>query len=952
MRKVLLGAVLLGGSLFTYAQQQPAKKPLDHSVYDSWQSIGTKIISANGQFVAYSVLPQEGDANLIIHDLKTGQSVTIPRGTNPAMSMDSRFLICTIKPLFKDTREARIKKKKPAEMPKDSLAIIALGQSDAPIKIPAVKSFKIPESTLTTVSLVAWLQEMPTDSSKKDSKLAKNTKKDSDREDDDKAGASGSENGMLIIRKLVSGQQDTIKNASEYIFNKNGEYLLVETTINKKDSLSTTSLLRWNIQKRKADILSKGQTDYKQLAFTKNGEQAAFLATSDSSKAQQQFYKLYYFDSKSDSAKIVADKNTNGIPANWTISPNSSLTFSNDGKRLFFGTAPVLPVKDTNIVDFEVAKVDIWNYKDDYLQPMQLKNVDKELKKSFTAVYHTGSNRVVQLGDQNVETVITTNEDSPYALGYSDKGERIALQWTGRTLKTAYLINVNDGTRKKIQEKLNGNYYFSPFGKYIIWYDLDKRHWFTYQTATGITTNISEKIPVKIFDEEDDHPDVPDAYGIATWLHNDDKVFVYDRYDIWSVDPAGKQAPVNYTDGIGRKEKISLRYVQLDKEYKYVGYGSNMLLSAYQETTKYNGFYLQPGTRKDGKKPALQQLVLGPWSFTDLQRSKGSQVYIFNRGRYEVSPEVFAATNDFNKPTQVSNTNPQQKEYNWGTAELYKWKTFSGKPAEGILYKPEDFDSTKQYPVIFYFYEKLTDGLYNYQAPSPTPSRLNISFFVSRGYLVFAPDITYDNGYPGKGAYDYIVSAAEDMAKKPWVDGKHMGIQGQSWGGYQVAYLVTQTNLFAAAWAGAPVANMTSAYGGIRWESGMNRQFQYEHSQSRIGATLWEKPELYIENSPLFNLPKVTTPLAIMANDADGAVPWYQGIELFTGLRRLGKPVWMLNYNNEAHNLMQRQNRKDIQRREQQFFDHLLKGAAAPQWMANGVPATEKGINWGWDLVP
>lgn len=238
--------------------------------------------------------------------------------------------------------------------------------------------------------------------------------------------------------------------------------------------------------------------------------------------------------------------------------------------------------------------------------------------------------------------------------------------------------------------------------------------------------------------------------------------------------------------------------------------------------------------------------------------------------------------------------------------------------------------------------------MYSYQAPAPTPSRLNISFFVSRGYLVFAPDITYENGHPGKSAYDYIVSAAQDLARHPWADGKHMGIQGQSWGGYQVAYLVTQTDLFKAAWAGAPVANMTSAYGGIRWESGMNRQFQYEHSQSRIGATLWEKPELYIENSPLFHLPRVTTPLAIMSNDADGAVPWYQGIELFTGLRRLGKPVWLLNYNNEAHNLIQRQNRKDIQRREQQFFDHFLKGEPAPQWLESGIPATEKGVNWGF----
>jgi dipeptidyl aminopeptidase/acylaminoacyl peptidase len=213
--------------------------------------------------------------------------------------------------------------------------------------------------------------------------------------------------------------------------------------------------------------------------------------------------------------------------------------------------------------------------------------------------------------------------------------------------------------------------------------------------------------------------------------------------------------------------------------------------------------------------------------------------------------------------------------------------------------------------------------------------------------MVLAPDIHYKDGYPGKAAFDYVVSGARALVKRGWVDSTKMGIQGQSWGGYQVAHIITRTPLFAAAWAGAPVANMTSAYGGIRWESGMNRQFQYEKTQSRIGATLWEKPQLYIENSPLFHLPKVKTPLVIMSNDNDGAVPWYQGIEMFTAMRRLNKKVWLLNYNGEAHNLIERKNRKDIQIREQQFFDWLLKGEKPAVWLSDGVPAIEKGKSWG-----
>ena len=212
---------------------------------------------------------------------------------------------------------------------------------------------------------------------------------------------------------------------------------------------------------------------------------------------------------------------------------------------------------------------------------------------------------------------------------------------------------------------------------------------------------------------------------------------------------------------------------------------------------------------------------------------------------------------------------------------------------------------------------------------------------------MFAPDIHYSTGHPARDAYNHIVSGARYLVKQGYIDSTRMGLQGQSWGGIQVAQVITMTKLFKAAWAGAPVANMTSAYGGIRWESGVNRQFQYEKSQSRIGATLWEKPNLYIENSPLFHLPKVTTPLVIMHNDADGAVPWYQGIELFTAMRRLDKKVWLLNYNGEAHNLVERRNRKDIQIREQQYFDWLLKDDVPPKWITEGVPAVKKGKDWG-----
>ena len=646
-----------------------------------------------------------------------------------------------------------------------------------------------------------------------------------------------------------------------------------------------------------------------------------------------------------------------GLPAKWSVSGDGKISFSKDGKKLFFGIAPVKKPKDTTIVDFEVAKVDVWNYKDDYLQPMQLKNADRDSKKSFLSVIDVYSSdpKVIPLTDLSLtDANLVSDGDASFVLASTDFGRRIESQWSGSTSKDYYLVDTKTGQRKKIIEKLNGNASASPAGNYVIYFDENTSNWFTYHVASGKVTQLNNGMNIKFADEENDVPDTPKSYGIATWTQDDKAVLIYDRYDIWSFSPDGKSPAKNITNNFGRDNKITLRYerTQQDNRFergadtKFVKANELLWLNGFNNSTKENGFYRKnAGTVKN---PDL--VVMGKNKYSNLLKSKDADVYIFDKANYVASPYVYVTT-DFKAETKLTATNAQQANYNWGTAELVKWTTPKGYQSDGILYKPENFDPSKKYPMIVYFYEKLSDGLYAYQAPAPTPSRLNISFFVSNGYLVFAPDITYTNGHPGQSAVEFINSGVENLKKNSWVDGSKIGIQGQSWGGYQVAYLITQNNMYAAAWAGAPVVNMTSAYGGIRWESGMNRQFQYEKTQSRIGATLWEKPELYIENSPLFMFPKVNTPVVVMANDADGAVPWYQGIEMFTGLRRLGKPVWMLNYNGEAHNLIQRQNRKDIQIREQQFFDHYLKGAKAPAWMTSGVPATEKGKTWGFELT-
>ena len=959
------------------------KKPLDHSVYDSWQSIGERMISNDGRWIVYSINPQEGDNNLVVQSADQRYELVIPRGTGAVITEDSRFLVCRIKPFYKDTREARIKKKKPDDFPKDSLAILPLGTRDL-IKWARVKSFTTPQKGY---GWVAYLMEKPeppagkrsrdesggknlvdslrhtidslqnlinqqeASSSKKKKRKGKDEQDDSnditeafyffaDEPDDRKEGTE------LILRNLYTGAETRFPFVNQYMFDMKGNRLLMEISANKKDSLSRPGVVWWDLAQQRADTLMRGGNDFRSFSLSEDGTQLAFLAERDSaSKALRKFYKLWYYQDGLDSAIMLVDQNHTGMNLGMAVSQYGSVHFSKSGHRLFFGVAPIPPVEDTTKIEIDEVKLDVWHYNDDYLQPYQLRRLQQDLHQHFLAVYDLEAKTLQQLESKELPNVQETDEgDGQVFLGVTNFGKRVESQWKGRSLVDVYAVQVASGQAQLVKKDLDGRAYISTTGKYVTWYDNAARNYFTWDGEQ--IHNITAGIKTPLYDEENDIPDEPRPYGIMGWQEYDGAVYIYDRFDIWQVDPLAKATPVNITEGMGRKGKTRYRYVSLNRDERFIKPSQVILLQTFNEVTKHGGL----ARIKLALGEPVELVIGGAYSLGRPLKADSAEVYIYTKETFEQSPDLYTS-NQFLFEKKLSAINPQQKEYNWGTAELFKWKTFDGKNSEGLLYKPEDFDPSRKYPMLVYFYETLSDRLYSYLPPAPTPSRLDIAFFVSRGYLVFTPDIHYGTGHPGKDAYNYIASGAQALAKFPWVDAKNIGIQGQSWGGYQVAYLITVTNMFKAAWAGAPVANMTSAYGGIRWGTGLNRQFQYEKTQSRIGATLWEKPDLYIENSPLFHLPKVQTPLVIMHNDADGAVPWYQGIELFTAMRRLNKKVWLLVYNGEDHNLVQRKNRKDLSIREQQYFDWMLKGEKPPKWITEGVPAVEKGKDMGLEIM-
>lgn len=936
-----------------------AQKPaLDHSVYDSWKSLKAVSLPQNGDILMYTIDPQEGDLDLVIENIRTGSKVVVPRATRAKLSEDGSKVVAVIKPLFQQTRQAKIKKVKKDEMPKDTLAIIDVKTGEVK-KFANYKSHNTPDKLSSYIAFeLTPVKEKPAE---------KGEKKGEDGED--KPVKKG-EQKELYVMNIATAAIDTIKNASAYQFNEEGDLMAYVVTPEKKDSTGKVAMFLYTTATGESkEVLSGEKGSSIKLPVFSEVNTMAFYANTDTSKAAKKDVNIYLYNIAAGDLKVAASNKMEGLQQGWIVNENSALNFSKDGARLFFGTSPKPLEKDTTLVEFEQPQLDIWTWNEDYLQTVQLLRRSRDLKQTYTAYINTSlTEPFVQLGTLDVPVMAIPNDRmADWTLISNDKKYRIQSQWDYSRPADIYLLNIKDGSQKLVAENMCiGGFAVSPDGKYAVTFDKVKKAWLLYTFATGELKNITEGMDVNFVDDEHDTPSLAGTYGNAIWFEDSKSFLVRDKYDYWQFDPTGAAAPKLFTEGYGRNNdtQLSITVVIEDPDKPNGGrplFGGPTELNTdepvyfttFNRKSKQNGLAVKDITNKKG---VVTKIVEGPYSFSNIKYSKPGKgkkaAYVYVRGNFEDGSNAFITYDNFKTQKQITDINPQQRDYNWGTVELVNWQTEDDIFCEGLLFKPEDFDANKKYPVMIYFYEKNASTLYNSRVPAPSRSTVNIPYFVSNGYVVFVPDIYYFDGHPGQSAMRSIMPGVKMLEETyPWIDGENMAIQGQSWGGYQVAYMITQTGKFKAAGSGAPVSNMTSAYGGIRWGSGITRQVQYEQGQSRIGKDLWSGYDLYYENSPLFFVPNVTTPVLIMHNDEDGAVPWYQGIEFFTALRRLGKVAWLLQYNDEQHNLVERRNSKDLSIRLSQFFDHYLKGAPMPEWMKYGRPAVKKGYDLGYDLI-
>ena len=1004
---LLVALIGLGSNISAYPHDGDDRRPLEHKDYDRWNSIGGSSLSNDGDWVMYSVQNGKDESTLKIRSAKTDREYTVEFGAGGRISYDSKYAAYRIQPdpelikkLTKENKKAEGSKK---ELPKSQFEILNL-ESGRHWTMTGVGSFSMPAENGNWIAYLLEAEKEANTVKKDSSKVSESyevtpeglkraekgsSKKEKKQEPASKASKSKpkaiekksekksspktksgkpkkkSAGTTLVLHNLETHQERRFPNVVSFTFSKDGSVLAMATSA--KDDADADGVSVLDLERDELKQILNGLGNYKGLSFNEDGSQLAFLSDRDDYDAKDPSWSLYLWRKSRKEAAMVAAEGKNGIPEGWWLSSSGTPLFAENGKRLFFNTMP--KPKDANKEDDDdkepTAKLDIWHWQDPLLQPQQLLQKEQEKRRSYRASYNLRSKKIAQLASKEIPSVqVDPRRKSDVALAVTQEKYKKIISWDFPGFRDVYSVNLKTGKSTLLVEKTRGDAQMSPDGKFVIWWDTETQHWFSIPTndEDAKPKKISDGIETSLANELHDTPSEPRPYGVAGWLTDDNAVFVYDRFDIWQLDPSGEQSPQNLTAGKGREDTIRFRILRLDREQRAFDKEQPWMLSAFNETSKASGFfrfdYPTSETSKKSDKETeeksagpLTQLIMLDEQLARLSKAKNSDAVIFTRNTFRRCPDLWYSSTSLKKINRISRTNPQQHEYSWGTAEKMTWTATDGQELDGLLYKPDDFDESNKYPLMVYFYERNSDNLHRYYAPAAGRSIINFSFYVSRGYVLFVPDIPYKTGEPGPSAANAILPGVEHLVKQGFIDDQRIGMQGHSWGGYQTAYLVTQTDMFACAESGAPVSNMTSAYGGIRWSSGMSRMFQYERTQSRIGETLWDAREKYIANSPLFAADKINTPLLILHNDKDGAVPWYQGIEMFVALRRLEKPAWLLNYNGDPHWVMGQENRRDFARRMQQFFDHYLMDGPLPKWMDKGIPAVDKGEDFGFETV-
>jgi dienelactone hydrolase len=947
-----------------------SQRPLQLNDILAWKRIQAPTVSNNGEWFAYRVAPAEGDAEVMVRDLKTGKDQHFPigdpsstappptalppapevlaamaTGANLAISADSRWLAFQIYPNQKEAK--RLKSTRRPIQTKVALVELATGKKT---EFEKIRRFAFSGEKASAIALQRYGPE-PAPGAGAAAPAAAAASGGSGAGPSPAADRpSGSD---LLLYELATGNELNFGNVSEFAFDKQGDWLA--WLVDAQDKAGNGISLR-NMNTGAVQSLDHAQAVYKSLTWTEKGNGLAVLRGVDDKGFEEKLYSLVAFKDFNSSgmpAKFVFDpKDDKSFPSGMTLSPNRGPQWREDLSAVTFGIHEVKAkkkdAKDTAAAkDAPAAEGDtaaapkppappeedkpdlvIWHYKDPRLQSMQQvqENTDKNF--SFLAVYRPSDKKFIRLAEESVRRA-TLGPEQKYGVGIDVRAYELESNLDGKRYEDVYVIDPNTGDRKLALRKVRWAMGASPDGTQILHYD--DGVYYSYDVASGKSSDLTSKVPTTFWNQEDDHNVVKPPEPVIGWTKDSSAVLLSDGWDIWQVPVHGGQA-VNLT-GNGKKDKIRYRRrFRLDPEEKGIDTAAPIYVGAYGEWTKKSGIgVIEPG------KPGIRMLQWGDAAYNQLIKAKKADTYLYTRETVQESPDFYVANNLLENGQRVTDTNPQQKDFLWPKGvRIVDYTSTRGDKLQAALYLPANYEQGKHYPTIVYIYEKLSQGANNY--PQPGYNGFSVSAYTSNGYAVLEPDIVYKVNDPGVSAVACVVPAVKAAIATGVVDPQKVGIHGHSWGGYQTAFLVTQTDIFRAAIAGAPLTDLVSMYSSIYWNSGSTNQPIFESSQGRFTGGYWENQDAYLRNSPVYFAKNVKTPLIILHNDKDGAVDHTQGIEYYNTLRRLGKTVIMLEYKGENHGLRKRENMKDYTVRMREWFDHYLMDKPAPKWMTDGVP--------------
>jgi dipeptidyl aminopeptidase/acylaminoacyl peptidase len=893
------------------------KKPFGFEDAMKFKRCRYQAISDSANWITYTLFPDRGDAEAIIQSLTSDKKINIPRGGKVIISSDELWAATILAPKALEEENASKDKSKL----KKTLSIVNLTKN----KIKEYENVSKFEFTNDSKWIV----------------FKNDVDKDAYKDKSVKKKAQGSE---LFIKHLESGTDIRIDWVTEYQIDSlsRSVFYVVSSPDGKKDGIYYRDLLQPFAPEYK--IITSDSAGFANIAWNKAKKVLAFTQSKLLKEGKSDSTDIKIWLGSNDTCITIVSRKA--APKDQFIPVKNELKWTRDGDRLFFGFK-LLSEKDTtsekeneytekNFYDLDKIRskkeMYVWHWDDDRITTNQRTWWKENKNRVMTAVYHLSTNKWLELADKDIEEV-KFDENPNYVVGYCYKPYYKELTWDG-TFFDAYVINLNTAEKIKISERQSEDIHLSPSGKLACFFF--KLDWWVYNINDSKFYDLTRGMKAEFWNSDIETPAEPGSYGFVGWETGENNVMFYDKYDLWRFQTAGG-GYLNMTGADGRTYKERYRIIDFKKDRVYYGKKDTLVAEGYSYDNKWQNLYyittdisgLVKLTRSKNK------------TYHYLGKADNKDKYIYSREAYDEYPDIRTASLEMKDTLKVTNIYPEMNDYQWGTTKRIRWANVTGDSLDGYLVMPSGFDATKKYPMLVYIYEKFSEQTYRFYEPRIS-HRPCYQIYNSSGYLVFVPDISYPTvGSPGNDALNCVTSGIRSLAKQGFVDTTKLCLQGHSWGAYQTAYIATQTPLFAAAAAGAPVGNMTSAYSGIRSESGMARQFQYEKEQSRIGGNLWDSLSSYIRNSPVFQAKKAVTPLLILHGDVDQMVPWQQSIELYLAYRRLDKPCIFLQYKDEPHWPNKYPNRVDWAMKMKEFFDHYCLGTPAPKWMTSGEPPFE-----------